>query len=105
MNDTKINIRDDITTIITKLSDGNPGAVACLIELVNQQTPLIFGYGVAMFQALHLRGERIYILWNDCLDRRISYLSGLIEDWWDGRIKSTTIIEHVNGDGCRGLPF
>lgn len=103
----KIRTQDDLVEIIVKLSEGNPGAMTCLTELarVAQRRPLIFAYGVIMFEALKLRGSSIYVLWNDCLYRSTDALGVLIDLWRNDAISSETILTHVNADGGRGLPL
>lgn len=103
----RVEVRDDLIRIIAKLGEGNQGAFACLTELAQtaRHYPLVFGYGVIMFEALNLRGASIYMLWNDCPGRSTGALIKLIDQWRNDCIDSDTIIKHVNADGGRGIPF
>lgn len=100
--------KDDLITIITGFSEGNPGAMTAMLELYNttaSRSPLIFGAFVLMLEQLRLYGAGIYMLWNDCLDRSIAGLVGLITAWRNDKIANETILEHVNIKGGRGIPF
>jgi len=103
----KTKTKDDLITIISNISAGNPGAMQCLTELARfgQHRPLAFAYGVIMFDALRLRGASIYMLWNDCLHRNTGDLVTLIDLWKNDAISSEKILKHVNAEGGRGLPL
>lgn len=100
----KVSVRDSVTDIIYKLSEGNPGAVAFLAELfhISQREPLVFAEAVRLFQALDLRGAGIYMLWNDCLDRSSGAFVQLLSMWRKGEFPELDILEAVNLEGGRG---
>lgn len=100
--------KDDLSTIITGFSQGNPGAMAAMIELYQVtagRSPLLFGTFILMLEQLKLYGAGIYMLWNDCLDRSIAGLVGLITSWRNDNISNETILRHVNLEGGRGIRF
>lgn len=103
----KIRITDDLIQIIATLSEGNPGAMSALTELArsSQKRPLIFAWGVKMFLDLGLSGSEIYMLWNDCLGRRLTDLIILIDEYARDRIPADDILQHVRAAGGRGTPI
>ena len=67
----RITLNDDLMTIVTKLSDGNPGAVNALIDLFTSE-PVVDpesvwqGYGPLMaLDNLSIYGDKIWILYKD----------------------------------------
>lgn len=100
--------KDDLQTIVTGFSQGNPGAATAMLELYNvseRRSPLLFGTFILMLEQLRLYGAGIYMLWNDCLDRSIAGLAGLITAWRNDNISNETILKHVNLEGGRGIPL
>ena len=72
----RIQLSDTIQDIIVKMSDGNPGALGALLELVKNTSEIdpdtIPGIGHVMALDSHeIYGSHIYILWNDVCGRDI----------------------------------
>ena len=72
----KINLRDSIMNVVVKMSDGNPGAMNALMQMLqpeNQEIDpdSIMGgmMKVLALDALGIYGSDIYILHNDICDR------------------------------------
>ena len=103
----KVNMTDDLPTIAATLSEGNPGALMCLMEVarVSKGRPLVLPYCLMMFEKLKLRGASLYMLWNDCLDRSMGALIRLVDYWRNDAIDEETILKHVNAEGGRGFPL
>lgn len=100
--------KDDLQTIVTGFSQGNPGAATAILELykaTERRSPLAFGTFILMLEQLRLYGAGIYMLWNDCLGRSICGLMSLIEAWRNDVILNEVILKHVNLEGGRGIPF
>lgn len=101
---------DSAEDIIVKLADGNPGALSCLGEIlqVGLYKPgalCLFPLCVDMFARLGLRGASLYMLWNDCLDRSVSGVVRLVDEWRRGVVDDDFIHRHVNASGGRGIPI
>lgn len=100
----RFNPRDSIPTTLTKFSEGNPGALQVLAEIVFDPDPAAYGC-LLMADMLGLYGSRLYMLWNDCLDRDTKKLIQLAELWREHKISDQDIIAHVDTGEGRGRPF
>ena len=95
----RININSTIADSILAICEGNPGAMAFVMELIGEGDMLT----VLMFDKLELYGEKLYMLWNDCCGREIENVRKVIDLWQQGKITKETIQEHVSGG--YGKPF
>lgn len=67
----KIELTDDLMTIITKMSEGNPGCLHFLFEVLGISSEDLFDIALRLDSA-ELYGSLIYMLWNDCCDRDVA---------------------------------
>ena len=95
----RININSTIADSILAICEGNPGAMAFVMELIQEGDMLT----VLMFDKLELYGEKLYMLWNDCCGREIENVRKVIDLWQQGKITKESIQEHVSGG--YGKPF
>lgn len=71
----KIKLEDSIQEIIIKMSDGNPGAVTAIMELLknNKKIDPVSALGnlgaILSLDTDNIYGADIYVLWNDICDR------------------------------------
>lgn len=81
------------------LSEGNPGCMAFLSDLIN-----IGEYGLfATLADIGLKGSRAYQLWNDCCDRDTKKAAAVLKAYKDKKISAEEIHEHT--DLPRGTAF
>ena len=72
---TRIEINDSLINALVKMSDGNPGAVACLTEIINREATidpqcLLAPFGAMMqLDMLGIYGSPVYIIWADKCNR------------------------------------
>ena len=90
----KLNLTDSVEKIITKMSDGNPGAMNVLI-IASQINPFGLFEIVLPLDELELYGSDIYQLWNDCCKRDISRVKEVLKLWQEGKISKEEIHNHV----------
>lgn len=75
MHKERLDLNDSIIDMITKLSEGNPGAVGALCALVKDAPGIdpdsAFGPYTALisFDTFGIYGTGIYVLWNDVCSR------------------------------------
>lgn len=96
---------DIIHLFAIEVCQGNPGALTFYCEAMNkgktnQKTfqKVISGFG--RMRENNIKGSKLYMLWNDCLDRntdRAIYI--MLHDTIE------SIIEHINYDGGVGIPY
>jgi len=97
---TRLNGSDGIMEIAMKMSEGNPGALTAIIELVKKQDGIMY---VLACDRIGVYGSRLYMLWNDCCGRSIDKFMCVIKAWQTGKLKAEEILEHVSGGW--GTPF
>ena len=93
------------TSSLMWLCQGNPGALACLTELYHRHAadPFRVEQVLIMFDDLGLRGSRLYVLWNDGLDRNTDRLMILATMRYSGEVTDEWIMKHL--EGVRGTPI
>ena len=73
----RIQLHDSMMDIVTKMSEGNMGAITCLMEMIKKDDWYAGVHGVLMilnFDSMGLYGSKLYMLWNDCCDRDLIQL-------------------------------
>ena len=102
----KIKITDTMYDIIIKLSEGNPGALSFLFEIIkyygNDQANLIADF--LIIDNMRLYGSYLYMLWNDCCNRDVKKSLEVIKGYRLGHIKDSDIKERIINVGY-GMPF
>jgi hypothetical protein len=102
----KIGLHDTMMDVVMKMSEGNPGALTCLMDIMQKQD----WYGgadsltmVLSFDILGLYGSKLYILWNDCCYRNLDKLELVMRNWQMGNLSEQDIYNNVSN--VRGTPF
>lgn len=95
----KIHLSDSVETMFMKMSEGNPGALSVIMELLRSDS---FHY-IIMCDTLELYGEKLYMLYNDCCGRDIEKMKNVIDDWQHGKISKEEIHDHLSS--AYGKPF
>lgn len=86
-----------------EVCQGNPGALQFFMEAINKQNERAFQKANSGFNRMlenNIKGSKLYMLWNDCLNRdteRTLYV--MLHD------SIESIVEHINYDGGRGIPY
>lgn len=55
--------------IVFDLSEGNPGCMIFLMDCVLNSKNRNFAGAFSRMQYLGIKGEKLYLIWNDCCDR------------------------------------
>lgn len=66
MNKTRITLGMSIMDIITTMSEGNPGAMMVVMEMVKDKRLFM---DILLLDSLDIRGSQLYMLHNDCCER------------------------------------
>lgn len=96
----KISLYNDPVEIATIMSEGNPGALRVVMELM--KTPIDCLYLLSL-DTIGIYGSEIYILWNDCCGRDFDKLKTVLNAWKRGQLTAAEIRLHVSGG--HGTPF
>lgn len=94
-------IKADMTVLDTcmAMGEGNPGAIVCVIEMMNQGMLL----DLLMLDTKEVYGEKLYMLWNDCCDRDMEKYKKTLELIRTGAITDEQL--HANLNQCRARSF
>jgi hypothetical protein len=99
----KIKLNDDIKTILFNMSDGNPGALTVLMELLKLQTneidpdSLLGGFGsILSLDTIGIYGTDIYVLYNDICDQNLTLFIALLRAHQLGLINDV-LLRDVSG--------
>lgn len=102
MDNKRINANMDMVEIIATMSEGNPGAATCMIQMF-QYDFLTTMRDILWFDSMQIYGSKIYMIWNDCCKRDISKFKNTMEYLRSGKISKEEI--HKNLNNVRAVPF
>lgn len=86
-----------IRHIVAIMANGNPGAVACLVDLVQREHDIdpqawLHSFAtIALLDRVGIRGSGIYVLWNDQCGRKTRDLVMLMRAFEFGLISADTL--------------
>lgn len=103
----KVTLNDTFVSILEKISEGNPGALTCLMEMIKKQD-WYFPDTEVMVYILHLDdlglyGPELYMLWNDCCGRDLNVMETVLRNYQCGKLLGAEI--RANLSKGRGTPF
>lgn len=96
----KINGNMDTMEMITIMSEGNPGAINVLLEMLQNPTGLL---DILMLDSMDIRGSHLYILNNDCCQRDPAKFKRTLMMLRSDIFTREQIDENLGR--CRALPF
>ena len=97
----RINGKMTIQEIIITLSEGNPGAISCIMQMITTDPEAIFT--LLFFDSMEIYGSKIYMLWNDCSGRDMAKFKETVKYLQSGKISKEEI--HKNLDLPYAKPF
>jgi hypothetical protein len=102
----RITLEDTTISAMTKMSEGNPGAMAAIMDLYNetpQIDPQCFAGGlgpILSLDTLGIYGTDIYVLWNDQCNRDTRRMVMILRAWQLGFIDGERLTR-LAGDQMR----
>ena len=105
---TKITMNDSLADAIVKMSEGNPGALATMMELIKDGKLIDPQDAFQPFSNLlgldtwEIYGTAIYVLWNDKCDRDVRQLIILLRATQWGEF-SVSQLKSMAADQCREI--
>ena len=90
----KINENMTIQDVLIAMSEGNPGALVCMIGMF-ETNPLAL-FDIMFFDTMEIYGEKIYCLWNDCCNRDTVKFKQTLEYLKYGILSKEEIHENLN---------
>jgi hypothetical protein len=102
----KLQLTDTILDIMVKMSEGNIGALTCLMEMERKQDWYANVDSIIMIlqlDTLELYGSNLYMLWDNCCDRDLNKMELVLRNWQMGHLTKEEI--HKNLNSGRGIPF
>lgn len=98
----RLQLHDSMMEIVTKMSEGNPGAMAFIMDVISADQ-LDIVYVIMPLDTLGIYGSKLYMLWNDACDRDIEKVKKVIDAWRISELTKEEIHENLNRG--RALPF
>lgn len=99
----RVSLDATLLDVITLMAEGNPGAVDCLLRLVDHDKAATIVKYLYVLDEYEIYGYRIYMLYNDCCNRDILSLCDLLDAFGAGCYTKQEIRENLNR--LRALPF
>lgn len=93
----KLEFKDNFSDMILKLSEGNPGAMTTLFEILKYKDndPLKFLGTFLVIDTMELYGRHLYMLWNDCCNRNVKKVLDVIKGYQLGEITNYDINQRI----------
>jgi hypothetical protein len=100
----KLLLTDSTDDMITKMADGNPGAVSAVFQLITEAGSIdpqdFMGVGMVLhLDHLQLYGGDIYVIWNDVCDRDARKFRLLLRASQLGLVDHGTMTDLTEGHG------
>jgi len=87
--------------ILYEMSEGNPGAIDCMIRLLKHDEEAIFY--IMFLDNMEIYGSKIYMIWNDCCNRDMTKFVETLQYLESGAVTKEEI--HNNLNRVRAIPF
>lgn len=98
----KISLHDSKREIVTKLSEGNPGALNVILELLDSSRidpdSVLGGFGNLLSLDTHgIYGSNIWLLYKDCCGQSILNVVTVLRAVQLGLMSEATLWKHIDG--------
>lgn len=95
MANTNTRITSDMNgqEILMAMSDGNPGALTCMLQML-ESDPMAF-LDILLFDTMGIYGSKIYMVWNDCCNRDMRKFKETIQAFREGKFTEEEIQENL----------
>lgn len=97
MNETRIELTDTAQDMLFKMSDGNPGAITTMVELLQCNASIdpesAFGNigAIITLDSLNIYGTDIYVLWSDICNKDTTKMIAVLRASQLGLLPSVTL--------------
>ena len=97
----RIQLSDTMATIITKLSEGNPGAISVCIKLITENekidpdSTLAYLSSLLLLDSLGIYGSNIWILYKDICNQNINYFIAILRAFQLGFLSQETLLSNI----------
>ena len=104
---TRIGLYDDTKTILTKMCEGNPGALTVMIEIIKQNTTIdpddaMAGFGPLLrLDSAGIYGPGIWVLYKDTCGQDLTKMLAVLRAWQLGFITDEQLAAASNRNGAR----
>lgn len=100
----KIKLEDDFETIMLKMSDGNPGAITVMMDIVDKGSSIDPECGFPLLHILALdgmdiRGSDIWILYKDVCHENLTLMLALLRAKQLGIVSETHVKAAIKNGG------
>ena len=90
----KIKLTDSMLDIAIKMSEGNPGALTLIMEIMKEGYEKI--QYILICDTLGLYGSRLYQLWNDCCQRDTNKVFKVLDKFQKGEINKEYLLNCID---------
>ena len=94
MTEKRITTDMNIKEMIVTMSDGNPGAIACMLNMLDNNPKALLD--ILFFDTMEIYGSKIYMLWNDCCGRDMKTFRDTINYIREGNVSKEEVHENLN---------
>ena len=104
---TKIDLNDSMLDVMTKMSEGNPGALTVCLNIIKNGEAIdpdnaMGGLGIILsLDTLGLYGSKIWMLFKDVCESDLAQMLAVLRGWQLGMLSETQVRHAVEnrGDG------
>lgn len=95
----KLQLFDSLHDVIFKMSEGNPGALSCIMGLKEQMKETDWVQALLALDMVECYGSHLYMIWNDSCDRDFDKFKQIITAIKKQQITKEIIEERVKNVG------
>jgi hypothetical protein len=105
----KIKLNDSFMDVVMKMSEGNPGAISVLMQLMKEVPTIdpanvLGGLGpILEMDTLGIYGSRIWILYKDVCGEDIAKTNWMLRAWQLGLLTETELNHRIDNYGRDGV--
>lgn len=107
MGQNRIQLKDSVMDVVMKMSENNPGAMTCIMEVLGYKNFYIVDGLMYILQCddIGLYGTQLYMLWNDCCNRDPKLFELVIRNYQMGHLKAADILRATDPSVGHAKPF
>ena len=99
----KIEANDSIEDVLVKLSEGNPGALSVIVQIIKQANKINpacnFTIYLLILDTLKIHGSKIWMLYKDVCDQNLINTLGILMAYQLGNISELELKAAINNYG------
>jgi len=101
----RISGHDSVIEVVYKMSDGNPGAISVLAQIMSGEFHGVPGFILMLnLDSIGIYGANIWMLYKDCCGENILEVEKVLRAWQLGKISEEDVLSKISAGQSFDLP-